>query len=258
MESATLPLTETQPDEKISAVVFWPRRVLSLWMAVFFWGYIIVLFPLYALLLNLQRQWAYTATHYLNIGWGAVIMLSGGIWVRTRYAAPLGKGPYIFVANHSSYMDIPLCHVALPRNFRCIAKDELSRVPLFGYMYQRLHIMLKRDSGRDALRALAQAETHLKQGTSVFVYPEGTTRHAGKMGEFKEGAFYLAVRNGVPIVPIAINNSRARLSNDGRFLPTPGLSEVKIMEPIQTAGMKTADVTALMAHIKSLILAELN
>jgi 1-acyl-sn-glycerol-3-phosphate acyltransferase len=269
---ATLPLHNQQHDADAARgtrvvaagwearLVRLAKRTWSLWMALFFWGYILVLFPLYALFLNIRRTWAHNAAHALNIGWGHVLLAMGGIVVRVRFEAPVPQGvPYVFVSNHSSYLDIPICHVALPRMFRFMAKSDLARVPLFGYMYRRLQVMVNRDNARDAARALLQAEQELKQGVSMFIYPEGTTQKpAGALlADFKEGAFYLAVRNQTPIVPVAIIGSSRAMAADGKFLIRPALIQVRVLPPIATAGLGPADVPALTARVRNAILSEL-
>lgn len=237
------------------------KRIWSLWMALFFWGYILVLFPLYALLLGVRKTWAHNAAHALNIGWGFVLLAAGGVFVRVRMQQPLPKdAACVLVSNHSSYLDIPICHVALPVMFRFMAKADLARVPLFGYMYRRLQVMVNRDSTRDSARALLAAEQILKQGVSMFIYPEGTTQkpHGQLLSTFKEGAFYLAVRNQAPIVPVAICGSSNAMAADGKFLIRPALIEVRVLPAITTARLTPADVPALAQRVHNAILNELN
>jgi 1-acyl-sn-glycerol-3-phosphate acyltransferase len=230
-------------------------RIWSIWFLIVFWIVYLLIFPFHWFLLrgkpSYQRQsWA----HWLNIIWGRLLLGFSGIWVSVRRRAKIDrKQAYVFIANHNSYVDIPICHVAVPQDYRFIAKAELAKVPLFGWMYKRLHIMLNRESRIDAIRALKAAETLLKANISVFIYPEGSTHHPELLGAFKEGAFQVAVATQKPIIPVTILHSARAFSNDGRMYACPAIITVYIDDPIATEGMTLQDIPALVAKIRQIM-----
>jgi len=118
-------------------------------------------------------------------------------------------GPVIYMANHQSNFDILALFAGLPGQFRWIAKEELFRIPLFGYSMKRCgYIPLNRNDRRKALQSMRAAAERIKTGTSVVIFPEGTRSEDGMLLPFKKGGFSLAQQAGVPIVPIAISGSR--------------------------------------------------
>jgi 1-acyl-sn-glycerol-3-phosphate acyltransferase len=159
----------------------------------------------------------------------------------------------MFVANHRSFLDIPLCHVAVPRPFRIVGKAELSRVPLFGWMYARQHILLERERTTSGFRALVAADHVLRAGDSLLIYPEGTTQHGGELlAPFKEGAFLLAHRRSVPIVPIVLRGTQAALPPDGRFLLQPGHLRAEFLPAVNVTQFDGPD--SLAKHVYLLML----
>ncbi|MBX3101102.1 MAG: 1-acyl-sn-glycerol-3-phosphate acyltransferase [Bacteroidetes bacterium] len=208
-------------------------RLWSIWYFAGFFGLYLAIWPFQAALLATNRSWARRSAHTLNILWGYWVFLWGLCRVRVIRQARLPQGPCIYAANHRSYIDIPAGHVALRRYFRYIAKQELARLPLFGYMYRKLHILLDRSSGGARARSLQRAAAALREDESLFIFPEGTTRHpdAFQLGAFQPGAFALAIKYNIPIVPIALVGTSRMLSNDGKFWLRPFRTITVVIHP---------------------------
>jgi 1-acyl-sn-glycerol-3-phosphate acyltransferase len=223
------------------------RRAWTIWMLLICWGSYALLYPIYMIPLLIGKPWSRRVSHVLNIFFGGVILGSGLMFVRTRWAEKLDQGPYVYIANHRTYLDIAICHVAIPRNFRFIGKIELERIPLFGYMFKRVHISLDRSSRAASVRSLLAAQRVMKEeGASIFIYPEGTTQHGHPvLGEFREGAFVLAIRAQRPVVPVVIHQSDRALTADGRFLAQPSIIRVEVLAPIPTEGLSLSDAGSL-------------
>lgn len=112
--------------------------------------------------------------------------------------------PQVFVANHASWMDVPYS-AQLPVRAKYLAKADLTKVPILGNaMSMAQHVLVDRDDKRSQIEALRSALLILKTGTPLFVFPEGTRGPGGKMQAFKMGAFKVATKAGVPIVPVSI------------------------------------------------------
>ena len=168
-------------------------------------------------------------------------------------------GPCVFVGNHRSYYDIPLLLVALDAPHGILAKEELEKIPLLNRWMKLLGcVFVKRDDIRASVKALNDATAIVESGRSFVIFPEGT-RYKGEeggAGEFKQGAFRIAVKTGAPVVPVAITGARALFENNGN-LCHPGTVRIKVLPPIQTAGMSRAEQKQLPDAVRQTILAEL-
>ena len=164
------------------------------------------------------------------------------------------QGPVIFMGNHQGNFDIPAITMAIPRRFSWIAKEELFRIPLFGSAMRRAgYIPLDRSDGRKALKSMKLAAERIAAGASVVIFPEGTRTVDGSLLPFKRGAFLLASKAGVPVVPFTINGSREINPRNRREL-NPGTIGVSFAAPVPTAGVPEGE---LMARVRDAIAARL-
>jgi 1-acyl-sn-glycerol-3-phosphate acyltransferase len=199
-----------------------------------------------------QGRWQHGCAHF----WGWLILKIGFIRVRVEGLEHVNAGEtVIFCANHPSAMDIPILLACLPVPFRFLAKRELFRLPFLGWHLRRSgHIAVERGRPREAMKSLDEAAERIRQGTSVVLFPEGTrSRRAGRMLPFKTGSFYLAIRSGVPLVPITLNGTRHVLEPD-TYHVRPGPTELIIHAPIPTAGLTLDDVHTLSDRVRAAIL----
>ncbi|MBZ2187176.1 MAG: 1-acyl-sn-glycerol-3-phosphate acyltransferase [Bryobacter sp.] len=151
-------------------------------------------------------------------------------------------GSYVFVANHLSYMDTPAILATIPVQFRFMAKRGLFKIPFLGYHLSRAgHIAVPRDNPREAIKAMIEAGKMLKErGISVLIFPEGGRSERVKLQPFKEGAFYIAINSGVPVVPVALAGTEKVLPM-GSGTVRPGEVRLRIGDPISTVGMTMKD-----------------
>jgi 1-acyl-sn-glycerol-3-phosphate acyltransferase len=128
--------------------------------------------------------------------------------VELRGVENLPDGPFILMSNHQSNFDILALIATIPRRIYWIAKKELFDIPVFGSSMRRGgYIPLDRSDGRKALKSMENAAAIIRQGSSVVMFPEGTRTRDGHLLPFKRGGFMLAVRAGVPVIPVTINGS---------------------------------------------------
>ena len=165
----------------------------------------------------------------------------------------------VFVGNHRSYYDIPILLTALDAPHGILAKEELEKIPLLNRWMKLLGcVFVKRDDIRASVKALNDATAIVESGRSFVIFPEGT-RYKGEeggAGEFKAGAFRIAIKTGVPVVPVAISGARDLFEGHG-LRATPGDIRVRILPAIQTAGMSKAEQKQLPDAVRQTILAQL-
>jgi 1-acyl-sn-glycerol-3-phosphate acyltransferase len=156
---------------------------------------------------------------------------------------PLAAGPRVFIANHSSYLDIPLMLAALNRDFAFVTKSELLEWPIISRITRAgAHIPVDRDRLESRGAVVARIVKTLRAGRSVLVFPEGTFSHDDRLRPFHAGAFKSAVKAGVPVVPIAVNGTARLWSPHVRF-PRPGRVEVWMGEPLELANLDGDEAT---------------
>lgn len=158
--------------------------------------------------------------------------LVAGIRVKVLGKTLLPAGPCVVVANHASYIDGVLLKAFLPARFSFVIKKEVTRVPIAGLLLRRIGSefvdRFNRNAGAvDARRLIKAADA----GQALAFFPEGTFNLEPGLGKFHTGAFAIATRASMPIVPVAIHGTRYMLSS-GRFLPRLGRLTVEILEPI--------------------------
>jgi 1-acyl-sn-glycerol-3-phosphate acyltransferase len=141
---------------------------------------------------------------------------------------------YIYVANHASMFDIPAVIAGIPDQVRIVYKKELEKIPIFGWglKYGKTYISIDRGKGPDAIRSLDEAAKKMRNGASVLLFAEGTRTQDGKLQPFKRGAFNLAVKAGVPVVPLTINGSY-KILKKGSLRITPGTITLVLSQPIE-------------------------
>jgi 1-acyl-sn-glycerol-3-phosphate acyltransferase len=192
--------------------------------------------------LDLARAWS---------GW---VVGFAGVKVVVDNRANLAPGqPYVFMANHASSLDIWAVFLAVPRRIRLIAKKQLARIPLFGWvMWAGRFIFIDRQNGVAARRSIEVAGQRIHDGDSVLIFPEGTRTRDGTLGPFKKGGFHLAMKAGVPIVPVALRGTRA-LMPKGSLLLRSGTITVVLGEPLPTVGLSDEDRANLHERVRGIV-----
>jgi 1-acyl-sn-glycerol-3-phosphate acyltransferase len=164
---------------------------------------------------------------------------------------------YIFCPNHFSYLDIPTMGLNKV-NAIFVGKNDMERVPLFGFMYRKLHITVDRNSLKSKYSTFVRSLQALDEGKSLMIFPEGgiLTKKVPELARFKDGAFRAAIEKQIPIVPVTIPFNWIILP-DGSFLPKRRLLKVIYHEPIETKDLTLEDVGALKQKTFDIINSEL-
>lgn len=163
---------------------------------------------------------------------------------------------YVIVGNHNSALDFILHAHAFPGVFRFLAKQELQKIPVFGFVVKKMCLVVDRRSAMSRARSVVALKQQLAEGWSIFIYPEGS-RNASNMplAPFYDGAFRIAIQTGAPIAIETIVNIE-HIAAQGRGL-RPGTVRIIWEEPIPTKGMVPDDIPALKEKVVNLMLARL-
>ncbi len=164
---------------------------------------------------------------------------------------------YVYMANHSSLIDTPALFAYLPHQFRIMAKKELFWVPFMGWhLWSAGNFPIDRSDPRKTAKSLRGVIDGVRAGKSLAVFPEGTRTPDGKLQDFKQGAFKIAVRAGVPIVPVSIRGT-FKLLPKTTLAPRPGRVDVIIGKPIETREYSDRNLSELIARTRAAIEANL-
>ena len=195
--------------------------------------------------------------HLMARFWSGFILWMFGIKVHTKGSEQLDLSKhYIYVSNHASAADIPAVVVGLPDNIRFVLKKELTWIPIWGWALKYGHyITIDRGKARDAIKSLEKAAERIRNGASVILFGEGTRTRDGKLQPLKRGAFTLALKAGIPVVPVTINHT-FRILPRGSLKVVPADIEIIIGKPIPIDGIEGRDgeqrlmeqVQAVIAH----------
>jgi len=181
--------------------------------------------------------------------WARMIARAARMQVVTHGADAIDLAePHVFVVNHVSIMDIPAVLHAVPDS-GFVAKHELSTVPLFGAAANAVGVVfIDRENRKLAFAAYEDAADTVRRGRSVIVFPEGTRGNDYTLRPFKKGPFVLAIRSGVPIIPVIIHGT-IEVTPNGTLDVTPGVVNVHLLAPIVTAGLGYADRNPLADRV---------
>ncbi len=191
-----------------------------------------------------------TRQHATARAWARLLLFLGGARVRVRGLENLDPARnYVFIGNHLSLFDTPLVLANIPRQFLFLVAARYVRIPLLGTHLRRSgHFSVDSSDKRASLKVMTEAARRIRErGLSILLFPEGS-RARGAMGEFKEGAAYIAIKSQVPVAPFAIRGTREMLAIGSVHVRSVDVHLV-VGEPIPTEGMALKDrerLTALM------------
>jgi len=189
--------------------------------------------------------------HRVARAWARVLLRIAGAKVRVEGLERIAPGAsYVIVANHLSFMDIPVILAHIPVEIRFLAKKSLFKVPFIGYHLERAgHLPVEREDIRASLRLMAQAAQIIRnRGISLLVFPEGG-RSPGQMRDFREGAAYIAIKAGVDALPVGLEGTRQVLPM-GSIVVKPAPVVLRVGEPIKAGGQNMHDRHSLNEELR--------
>jgi 1-acyl-sn-glycerol-3-phosphate acyltransferase len=156
---------------------------------------------------------------------------------------------YIYVSNHTSFLDIPGLCLALPGQFRPLAKKELLKIPIFGWIARTATVIVDRSNHDSRVKSLERLKQVIAKGISILIFAEGTQNRSTEILQpFKDGAFRLALETKQPILPMMIMGA-GKLMPPGKFQILPGRIKIVIGEEIPVAEYTTKDLQQLKSKV---------
>jgi 1-acyl-sn-glycerol-3-phosphate acyltransferase len=160
---------------------------------------------------------------------------------------------YIYISNHTSYLDIPGVCLTVPTQIRPLAKKELKKIPIFGWIVKPACIIVDRSSNESRRKSMDHLKEVLKRGISILIFPEGTqNRSAEPLAPFYDGAFRIAIETQQPILPLVILGA-GKLMPPKKIYIEPGKIKVIVKSEISTQGLTYSDLPALKEKVISVM-----
>ena len=218
---------------------------------------ILVMFPFLVLFTISERTYSQFFWLARNI-WANCILYGMGCYPLIYREQQLEKGKsYMLVANHSSMLDIMLMLKVSRNPFVFIGKKELVKIPIFGFFYKRVCILVDRKSTKSRSAVYRRAQNRLNQGLSICIFPEGGVPHEDiLLDDFKDGAFKMSIAHGIPVVPITFYDNKKRFSFSF-FSGGPGITRAKVHRFFATDRLDEEDKRVLKDKVRQVILREL-
>jgi 1-acyl-sn-glycerol-3-phosphate acyltransferase len=219
---------------------------------------ILIWLPLLAISRVFDRDPALYRTGYLFRKLGKAMTWANPTWKLHISGEEISdpRHPYVVVSNHQSLADIPLIS-NLPWEMKWMGKIELFKLPILGWlMFLSGDISVDRKNPRSGAQALIRAQRYLEKRCSVMIFPEGTRTLDGRVRPFSDGAFHLAIRAKVPILPLVIDGSRDCIPKNSWKFGKPSDIHLKVLPPVDTSSMTIDDVTRLRDTVRHAIMRE--
>jgi 1-acyl-sn-glycerol-3-phosphate acyltransferase len=226
------------------------------------WIYSIYALIAFVAIMLLILPFAFMASFFGRIKGGNMIlrlcMLWADIWFpvififpKKVFESPHNKSKqYIFVSNHIAYIDSAVLVKAYRQPFRPLGKVEMSKVPLFGFIYKKAIVAVDRSSADNRAESIRILKSIISKGISVLVFPEGTFNMTNKpLKEFYDGAFRLAIETQTPVKPVLFLDTYDRMNYKSILSLTPGKCRIIYLEEIQVDGLMINDVQSLKQKV---------
>ena len=200
------------------------------------------------------KKMAYWAHHKIARTFFSLIFIP----LKIRYEKGVDlKKQYVIIANHFSFIDIPAL-AALNIPFKFIGKMQVNNIPVLGYIFKNLHIMVDRDSKESRKQTYIDSFNSIDQGYSIGIFPEGgiKTEKVPTMAPFKNGAFAMALEKQVPILPVSLLGAYKIMK--GSFFINWSPCEIVCHKPIYTDGYSSKDVDAFKEKCYNILQSELD
>ncbi|MBS1629200.1 MAG: 1-acyl-sn-glycerol-3-phosphate acyltransferase [Bacteroidetes bacterium] len=196
-----------------------------------------------------------TIIYRLSMAWADVWFVLVGIRHYNLGSLPKKDETFVFVANHSSWLDA----ATVPKTFRYpirpLAKADTAKLPMFGFIYSRAAVLVDRSNPEARLRSVARLKAVLRKNISILVFPEGTFNESPELlTHFYDGAFRIAIETGTALKPVLLLDSKFRMPLGKYFSLNPGRSRAFFLHEIPIDGLSLDDVPSLRTQTQQYML----
>jgi 1-acyl-sn-glycerol-3-phosphate acyltransferase len=236
-------------------IIFW--IVWRIWFYILMTIPIVIMFPF--LVVSIVSEKGYPYFFKMARIWARFILFGMGFYYKIEKTQGLDSNKsYMIVANHTSMVDIMLMLVAVKNPFVFVGKQELAKIPLFGFFYKRTCILVDRGCSKSRLEVFNQAQKRINRGLSVCIFPEGGVPDDESilLDTFKDGAFRLAIEHQIPIVPITFGDNKKRFSYTF-FSGSPGVMRVKIHQQVETYSKTGVHRRLIREEVRDIVYSQL-
>lgn len=232
-------------------IIFW--ILWRVWFYVLMAIPILLMFPF--LLVSILSDKGYPYFFKMARIWAKFILFGMGFYYKIEREQTLDSHKsYMLVANHTSMADIMLMLATVRNPFVFVGKQELAKIPLFGFFYKRTCILVDRSCSKSRMAVFKKAQKRINHGLSICIFPEGGVPDESIiLDNFKDGSFRLAIDHRIPIVSITFGDNKKRFSYTF-FSGSPGIMRVKVHQPIETAGKTDKDRKEIREEVRQIIL----
>ncbi|MGI4834065.1 MAG: lysophospholipid acyltransferase family protein [Janthinobacterium lividum] len=226
------------------------QRLYTTWATFCFVLPFFATYPLQLVLVRKPAWWRYL--HGINRGWAWFSTATWGVPVEViNEGPPLQEQACIYLANHTSFVDILLLFRNIPGFANIMGKDSLVKFPLWGPIFGTVYIPINRKSAVGRGRATALARQSLREGRPLILFPEGTIgpKPGEELQPFMDGAFQLAIATGVPIIAVSLPLTHQFMPSVAGLRVRHARLRTVFHAPIETTGLTEADIPALKARV---------
>ena len=236
-------------------IIFW--TLWRIWFYILMAIPILVMFPF--LVLSILSEKGYPYFFIMARIWAKFILFGMGFHYKVDSEQTVEENKsYMIVANHTSMADIMLMLAIIKNPFVFVGKQELARIPIFGFFYKRTCILVDRSNSKSRMAVFAKAHKRIERGLSVCIFPEGGIPNDESviLDHFKEGAFKLAIKHQIPILPISFGDNKERFPYTF-FAGSPGIMRVKIHTQVETLGKNETNRKEIREEVRKTIYTQL-
>lgn len=234
------------------------KQIYTIWCSIVFIGIFLLLFPFYLIIIS-NRAW-HRHCYFLNKLWAKAALFLVGIKTQVKGLELLdSKEQYVYCSNHFSLLDIVSFGFS-PNSVVYIGKSSLAKIPLFGFMFRKLHVTVNRSSLKNRYEALQLALEKMEEERSLVMYPEGgiLSKEIPQMARFKDGAFRAAIIKQIPLVPVTLPDNWIILPDQKIPLITRRKMRMIYHQPIPTKGLNMDAIPSLKTKVYEVIAKELD
>ncbi|MBS1739687.1 MAG: 1-acyl-sn-glycerol-3-phosphate acyltransferase [Bacteroidetes bacterium] len=210
---------------------------------------LIAAFPFFLLIGLNNNTKARKAIFFIVHNWAKVWLWLIGMPIHLRGLYPRGQ-KFVIVANHISYLDTVNIYAAIPDYFRTLGKKEMAQIPLFGFVYKQLAILVDRSNQESRAKSMRLMWRQIRTECPIAIFPEGTFNETNQpLKPFYDGAFRLAIHSQTPILPLLFLDTKDRFHYSAWWKLKPGKNRAVLLPPVYVNGMTKDDIPALKEKV---------